>query len=189
MLHTKATGAATLYDRLKEKQPWDTISTEEQQAFTSWALSSKLLRLIVSVDGDQSVAERKGNKLENGNTTRPVYSWKTRALMVASQVFISPLDKDAYLPTVDAVTIHGPQDFPPENDNATHFQLVEKLQPDVWAIFGESQNILREAPNKPNLGSVALRCIMNGEGTHYFEDDFIGKISTTKIANRIIGKV
>lgn len=188
LLHTKATGAAILYDQLKEEQPWDTISNERQQAFTSWALGSKLLRLIVSVDGDQSVAERKGNKLEKSNTTRPVYSWETRALMVASQVFISPLDKDIYLPTVDAVTIHGPKDFPADSDHATHLQLAEKLQPDVMAIYDESQDTLEEAPHRPGLGSAALRCIMGGKGNYYFEDNFMGNISTTKIANRIIGK-
>jgi bifunctional ADP-heptose synthase (sugar kinase/adenylyltransferase) len=190
LLHTKAVGAAVLYERSGNAKPLEALDSTEQQEYTTRALGDKLLRLIVSVDGDNSVAIRKGFRADKGSTSRPIYGWGTRALMVASQAFVHPYDKDAELliPTVDAVTIHGPDDFPDDHNHATHTQLVEALQPDVWAIFGESQDILEEAPTRPGLRDVALRRIMDGEGSHYFTDTFMGKISTTKILERARGK-
>jgi len=190
LLHTKATGAPALFKRMYGKA-WGDLPAEWQVRFTTCALSSHRLRLIVSVDGDKSVATKKGNKPEYGNTTRPIYSWRTRALMVASQAYMDPSDKDGVklLPTADAVTIHGPQDFPTDSPHASHFALVEYLQPNVWAFFGQSREIPEEAPRRPALGRVALRCIADGPGTHYFEDGFLGKISTTKIIERALGEL
>lgn len=186
LLHTKATGAAEYYKRQGFQPEWETVESQKQEAFTNRALSSGVLKLIVSVDGDQSVSTRKGFTAEKGGGPRPICSWETRALTVASQSFIDPIEDHRLLPTVDAVTIHGPQDFETEHPHASLMSLVEQLQPDVWAIFGESQDILDEAPTHKSLGSIALRCIMDGQGTHYYEDRFMGKISTTKIIKRIM---
>lgn len=186
LLHTKATGAAVHFERTLQEKAWSELSIEDQTIYTSKMLGNRTLRLIVSVDGDKSVAIRKGNNPEKGGGTRPIYGWNTRAMMVANQTFIDPLDHthERLLPTVDAVTVHGPEDFSVDDTHAIHFDLVERLQPDVWAIFGESQDILDEAPLRPGLASIALRCIQDGQGTNYWEDSFIGKMSTTSIINR-----
>lgn len=186
LLHTKATGAAIHFERTLQEKSWSELSIDEQTTYTSQALGNRAVRLIVSVDGDKSVAARKGNNPEKGGGTRPIYGWDTRAMMVANQTFIDPLDAshERLLPTADAVTIHGPDDFSIDDAHAVHFDLVERLQPDVWAIFGESHDLLDEAPTRPGLASVALRCIQDGKGTQYWEDSFIGKMSTTSIINR-----
>lgn len=186
LLHTKAQGAAELYRRNIDEKPWGKLHPTEQQEYTVEALSSNNLRLIVSVDGDKSVAARKGFKLDKGNAPRPIYAWNTRALQVASQSYINPRDPaGGLLPIVDAVTIHGPNDFDQDSIHSSHFSLAETLQPDVWAVYGESKDILDEVPLRPSLASIAVRCIMDGSDTHYHEDDGIGKISTTAIVNRI----
>lgn len=189
LLHTKAVGAASHYNRTHHEQDWDELESDQQQNYTTLALGNRSVRLIVSVDGNDSVDKRKGHSVEKGGTARPIYSWNTRALMVARLAFVDPSDEmgERLLPTVDAVTIHGPDDFTADSLHASHFDLVGKIQPDVWAIFGESQDILDAAPVMPSLSSVELRCIQDGKGTHYFEDDFMGKMSTTNIVKRILG--
>lgn len=184
LLHTKAAGAALHYEEFN-LEPWEELSPEEQREYTSDILSQEMIKLVVSVDGDKSVSNRKAAK---GGFQRPVYSWQTRAMMVASQSFVDPRSNESrLLPTVDAVTAHGPDDFPENSIHSSHFRLVEKLQPDMWAIFGESIDILEGAPNIVSLGNVALRCILDREGTHYFKDGFLSKITTTKIVERILG--
>lgn len=191
LLHTKAAGASIHFTRSNQDSgtQWEHLAPEEQQAYISWALGNQLLRLVVSVDGDKSVAERKSGKPQKGGYVRPVYSWQTRALMVASQAFVDPLDEsgELLLPTVDAVTIHGSQDFNSGHVHASHFQVVDILRPDAWVYFGESVDIPAGVPLWPGLGSVALCCIEDNAGPHYFEDDFIGKLSTTTITKRILG--
>ena len=191
LLHVKATGASEHYARHGYAIQWDELDEDQQQSYTNWALSSGQVKLVVSVDGDKSVAARKGFDPQKGGQQRPIYGWQTRALMVASQSFIDP-DPDGrgrLLPIADAVTIHGPDDFSDDNPHAIHFQLVEKLQPDVWTFFGESADIAEGAPRYAGIGNVALRMIRDGSGTHYYEDPFIGKMSTTKIGNRITGNI
>jgi hypothetical protein len=188
LLHTKAVGAATHYDKNVERGGWEHLTPDEQQCYTVWALGNGVLKLIVSVDGDISVDARKGDKVDKGGVPRPVYSWQTRALSVASQSYVNPTRSNTLLPTVDAVTVHGPLDFAVESRHHTTFTVAEALQPDTWAIFGESLDILETAPQIPGLGTVALHCIQDGEGIHYHEDDFVGKMSTTNIIRRLTGQ-
>ena len=190
LLHTKATAAAVHYDRQHQAGAWDELSPEQQRQETSQALANQQLRLIVSVDGDASVAARKGHQADKGNTVRPIYGWRTRALMAARLAFVDPSDADGQrlLPTVDAVTIHGPQDFDPDHRHALHLDLVGALQPEAWAVFGESRDILEAVPARADLAAVALRVIQDGAGTHYYDDPIMGKMSTTAIAARLKGE-
>jgi hypothetical protein len=189
LLHTKAAGAAVHYAIRRYRRSWEELNTLEQQIYTRRILGEQQLRLVVSVDGNRSVSERKGGKAEKGGGVRPIYDWQTRALMVASQTFIDPDDmsSERLLPTVDAVTIHGPHDLEATSPHADMFQLAAVLRPNVWTIFGESTDILEEVHLRPELGKIALRCIRSGEGTHYYEDPIMGKMSTTKIVQRITG--
>lgn len=188
LLHTKAVGAATHFDTTVEQGGWDGLTQEEKLDYTEWALGSGVLKLIVSVDGDVSVNARKGNNADKGDIPRPVYAWQTRALTVASQSYENPISQSVtLLPTVDAVTAHGPLDFSDSSAHHTTYTIAGALLPDTWAIYGESTDIIEQAPQIPELGNVALHCIQDGAGIHYFEDDFIGKMSTTNIVKRIIG--
>lgn len=189
LLHVKATGAALHYERQNYNQCWDELTTPQQKEYTNKALGDKAIRLIISIDGDKSVALRKGNNPEKQGVPTPIYSWRTRAMMTAGLSFVDPLDNsgETLIPTVDAITIHGPQDFPEDHLHASEFDLVSKINPDVWTVFGESTDILDVVPYRKDLASIALRCIRDGKGTHYFEDENIGKMSTTKIARRIAG--
>lgn len=189
LLHVKASAAAVLYEKQNHRKPWNELKLEQQKDYTSKVLGQRAIRLIISVDGDKSVQDRKGNNPEKRGIPTPIYGWETRAMMIAGLSFKDPSDNssDLLIPTVDAITIHGPQDFNAHSPHYSHFNLVSRLQPDAWTVFGESKDILDEVPFRPNLASIAFRCIQDGTGTHYFEDSNIGKMSTTKIAKRIIG--
>jgi hypothetical protein len=191
LLHTKAVGAPVHYERFYRNGDvaWEELSAQDQEAFISMFLRMQELRLIVSVDGDMSVRVRKGFKPEKGGGDRPVFSWQTRARMVAGLTFPSVTGNHVTHQSIaDAVTVHGPDDFPEGHPHHDLLALATVLQPDAWAIYGESEDLLTAAPVHEHLGGVALRCIMDGPENHYFSDELIGgKFSTTKIVNRIAG--
>lgn len=187
LLHTKAAGASLSYEATHLEESWQALSQARQLSYVEEALSQQTLRLIVSVDGDRSVAIRKGFNPDKGGGVRPVFAWQTRALTVAGQSFVNPKNQNVLLPTVNAVTIHGPDDFSAESPHYSTFNLAAALQPDMWVIFGESQDILTEAPHRKELGGIALHCIEDKPGVHYYRDPFIGKLSTTSVSQRITG--
>lgn len=192
LLHTKLAGAATRFmavDRNGRGPTWEELSPEEQQSWATYYLENNELRLIVSIDGDASIAKRKSGKPEKGGGNRPIHSWESRARMVANLAVPGAVLRPGESATLaDAITIHGPEDAAEDSPHYNHFDLASYLQPEAWVFFGESQDIIDEAPNRRELGSVALSCINDGVGTHYFRDELLGgKISTTSITHRILG--
>lgn len=188
LTHTKAIGALALFELENPESSWDDLSKSQRTEYVAYALGSKVIKQVVSVDGDKTVAERKGFNPQKGNSLRPIYAWQTRAKTVASLSYIKPIGTSQELvPTVDAVTLHGPKDITDKNHpNHNHFTLASALRPSVWAFFGESQDILDAAPAMTELRSK-LVCVPDGRGTHYYVDPIIGKMSTTSIINRIKG--
>jgi hypothetical protein len=192
ILHTKAAAARLRYEQTIGGE-WDRLDPSDQQAYIIETLSAGTINLVTSVASDANALATKSGKTEKGGAIRPVLSWNTRALMVAGQAFVDPLDPrgERLLRTTDAVTMHSGNDagdFPADNPHASHIQLAALLQPDAWVFFGESKQIIDAAPHHEELASIALFCISDGDGTHYFSDDIIGKVSTTKITQRILGE-
>lgn len=191
LLHTKSTGAQVHFDRYYAEvgNTWETLDPSTQEKMVRQFLSSGELRLIVTVDGDTSVRASKGFNPEKGGGERPIFSWDTRVRMIANlmQPCHTPDRLPAFRPVVDAITMHGPHDFDEDSPHHRPVQLATALQPDVWAIYGEAQDTLRDASMCEAIGEVALKCIPLLEGTTYFEDKFVGKFSTTKIIQRARG--
>lgn len=185
LLHTKALGAPEAFQQFMPGEDWYSLNETQQQNFTKVALSRDMIRLVVGLRADTTTAITKGFDPSKGNSPRPIYSWSTRAFQLAKESYASPTRNNALLSTVDAVTIYGEHDFDEESPHYTHTALAAKLQPDVWAVFEESQDILQKAPQHPGLGSVALRYIVDQPGAHYFTDDVIGVLHTSSIVNRI----
>lgn len=192
LLHTKLTGLPTLYERIAGElraDEWSELDKDEQVAFAEEALEFDYIKLIVSVDGDNSVSVRKGG-MEKGDSPRPITSWETRARSVADlTVPIKSSPGWLHRPLADAVTMHGPYDFPPNSRHNDVQKLAANLQPDVWAVFEESKDILSTAPYNQALGKIALKCIDLKEGPNYFADAFIGRFSTSAILKRARGEL
>ncbi len=186
LLHVKAAGAERSY-REENSGEWEDLPSNEREEYVRYALSQAAkLRLVLSIDGDESVSVRKAGK---GGSDRPIVGWNTRAITAAGLTYRNPENPKERLPLVDAVTIHGPQDFEPGHPHANLYSLVDTIGPDYWGVYEESEDILEAAPEHPRLARVALRTIGVGYGNDdgYVHDDKIGgKISTTAIVKRIL---
>ena len=82
LLHTKLAAIPYRWDNQEPDHidiPWQEVDLEERASYTRKVLSSDQIKLIVSVDGNMDVAERKGNRDENGNASRPFLDWSNRA--------------------------------------------------------------------------------------------------------------
>lgn len=182
LLHVKALGAADYYQK-RESGDWRDLPKRQQEEYIRHALSkTAALHLILSVDGDKSVAIRKNGK---GGSKHPIYGWNTRALMAAQLTYRSPEDKNVRLPVVDAVTIHGRDDFPADSPYHSIEQLAMNVQPDIWGVYDESTDILDARESDARLAEIPVDVIASS--IPYWWDDILGSISTTTVVERIIG--
>jgi hypothetical protein len=182
LLDAKLQGAERHYSKDREKTgapEWASLTEESQEAIMMEFLRAGKLKLIVSVDGNSKIAERKSGKAEKGNQTRPIMDWETRARLLQALSF--QIEGGARHPIVDVVTINDPiaGAGTPHQDL---FELADLLQPDVWAAYHESAYIFNEAPRDPRLSAIALRKITEADR---FVDKLVGTFSTTKIAERL----
>lgn len=190
LMHVKASAAPLYYSRT-ERGSWDELSNDDREDYTDWALGAQVLKLIVSIDGDKSVEAKKSNNSRWGNSTRPIYSWTSRSLMVAAQSFVNPSSEEGssdIIPIVDAITIHGPEDFPDSGPHHSHFDMASFLQPDQWTIYGESTEIPERLPDWPSLGHMIVQSIPTEVNTGYYHDKFVGNMSTSGTVSRILEK-
>lgn len=182
LLDTKIQGSPLHYERKRKSgdKCWDTLDNYEQREVIEEHLATDALKLIVSVDGDDWVMKRKGFDPAKGNSTRPIHSWQIRARNVASATY-QDYD-DVIHHTADAITIHDPVslDGKPHEDT---IPLAEQLQPDVWSIFYESQDIIDGVSANSQLKSTEARILTAGD---YFEDRLVGNFSTTAVVKRIL---
>ncbi|MBA3758724.1 hypothetical protein H0X10_03780 [Candidatus Saccharibacteria bacterium] len=191
LLHTKLTGAAFHYQQhyAYGHSTWDDLTSEEKRVYSDTFIKNEELKLIVSVDGDNSVANRKSGVETKASSPRPITGWLTRASSVVDVTYpFRTANGWDRRPVADAVTAHGPEDFDATSPHGSIINLACALQPDVWAIYEESEDILSDAPLVPALGAVALSCIPIQEGITYFSDSFLGRFSTTAILRRAKGE-
>ncbi len=107
---------------------WDDLSNDEKR----FLLASNKIRLMVSVDGDEHVAERKSLRTSLGSTIRPVQTWGQRAAAV-SAIMIPSQEPGFFIPVADLVVSHDKYDYA-----GTMFQdqweIGSALKPDCWMV-------------------------------------------------------
>lgn len=185
LLHVKSAGAEMHYNA-NHSDHWHDLRTPEQEEYTRFALSqAAMLRLVLSIDGDTSVSIRKSGK---GGSVRPVFGWNTRAITVAGASYRSPDNPLQRLPLVDAITVHGPDDFPADHPHHDENRLASILSPNVWGVYDESTDILEAVASDAELARIPIRTISDDPSQRYWRDDIMGKISTTAIVKRIRGE-
>ncbi len=191
LLHTKIAAMPYHWNEKVAKQPWHKLweeMTEEQQTLeTRRALKANDLQLIVSVDGNDAVAARKGNNPAKGSMPRPIYDWRTRARDIYStRVKIGGVDGDVLHQVVNHVTIHDNQT--PEFKGTPHQDIMDiaaHVDPEVWSIFYESEDIIENIQTDPRFEHTQAVVL---QGHDFYRDKLLGgTFSTTRIAQRIGG--
>ncbi len=100
-------------------------------------VASELTMLIVTLDADYKVANKKSGD-DKGGAARPVYPWEARANRIGG--YMIPDGNGRYRPTVDLITVEGD----PGHANgilASHIQFGESLTNlgflGTWLVYGE----------------------------------------------------
>lgn len=191
LLHTKLEAVPIHFDKeFNGKANWEDLSEDEKKVYCQGALLGGKIRLVVSVDGDEAVASRKGGKAEKGGTPRPLFTWQTRARdVLGATTAVTGYTPDALrVPIADAVTMHD--NVAQELVNTPHddiLSIAHFVDPDVWSVYYESQDIIDrlkgpEGANFTDLEAVVL------PGHEFYVDSLLGgRFSTTAITKRIIG--
>lgn len=162
---------------------WEELSEAQQREYIGEMATSRLVKLIVSVDGDMAVAHRKGFQPTKGNVPRPFYGWDTRIREVLNLCTV--VNGQPQL-IADAVTMHDNQH--PRlvgTPNAGIMEIGAYVRPDVWGVFHESQDIIDAlATDTAGRYDDITPVILHHEGL-YTDRLLGGPPSTTAIVERI----
>lgn len=188
LLNTKIAAAPVHYERFYRDSmmpAWEHLHPEVKTDFLGYFLQHQELKLIVSVDGNMTVAARKGFNPAKDNVDRPVYDWSTRARDVLNATY--PIN-ESYLPIADVVTIHDNKQS--EFKNTPHAGIMDiaaYLQPDVWPIYFESNDILQALPSDSRFSQT--RGVRLDNHDYYIDQLLDGGFSTTRLTKRLLGSV
>lgn len=136
------------------------------------------IKLLVSLDTDEAIAENKSFSKIGGNSIRPVLGWKTRAGMLALQAFGNQIN------LVDFITAHGPNACPTcGGKNCWHSSVKYSV-----ATTGVDLTVLKDGKGAddtvarlPEKNFYKIR-----EDDLAFSDNLLGgQISTSAIIKRI----
>lgn len=190
LLHTKLAASPYCWDKLgydETEGEWADQTASQRANFSRWLLESDLLKQVVSIDGNASVAARKGFNVHKGGSPRPIFDWRTRARDVLSAGF--ELRPGLFKPIVDAVTLHDNVE-PSLNGtpNSGILEIGEFVQPDVWSVFEESGDIISAAEAQPDRFNNTEFSVLRRH--NYYNDALLdGTFSTTSIVKRLSGGV
>lgn len=190
LLHTKLAAMPyhyqSMYGHSDGMPSWDELSSQDRTEFCADTLARDSLRLVVSVDGNATVAERKGCRADKGGAPRPIYDWITRARDVLSAGFETA--DGTFRRIADAVTLHD--NCEPSLSNSPHagiMEIAEFVAPNVWSVFCESEDITNALTKgyAVNFADTEVRVL----GSRRFYSDRLigGPFSTTAVSKRIGG--
>jgi len=189
LFHTKIAAAPFCWRKFynhSSAPTWEQLTGAEQSVFTERLLKDDLLRLVVSVDGNLAVAERKGNNPEKGGNERPIYDWDTRSRDVLSAALeVSPGVSSMI---ADAVTIHDRVEPAfADTPHAGIMEIAEFVRPDVWSVYFESEDII-EAVSTTHANTFSDVGVTVLNGNDFYHDRLLGgPFKTTAIVKRIGG--
>ena len=186
LLHTKIAAAPHCWQKSEQScVAWDELDKATQAAFTRELLASDMVRQVVSIDGNLAVATRKGFVPEKGNMVRPIFDWQTRARDVLSAGF--ELEAGSFKPLVDAVTLHD--NIEPTLAATPHagvMDIAHFIQPDVWSVFTESEDIINAAQttHAHRFDKTSIYVLAAHE---FYHDALIGGLVKTSTITKRIG--
>lgn len=189
LLDCKAHGVPLYYERNHAAQTgfsWEELEQPWKDAYIKGALADGKIKMVVSTDGDQRIADSKGFNPNKGGSPRPLQGWATRAHSLST--FSLQLNGNAYVrtPVVDAVTVHDHLALP-GTIHADPVDMVATLKPDVWTLFHEAERDISVASIDARLSGAEMFVI---QGDDYKAiDPLTGEpFSTTALVRRIKGE-
>lgn len=162
-------------------------SRQEQQAM----VASASILLLVTLDADDKIAEKKGFRADKGNVARPVYTWDARANRIGGHMI--PDGNGAYKPVIDLVTVEG--DY---SHTGTMFEshlkfgesLVQSGLLDTWVLFDEHGATIQEAENIAGVQAERVLSVVPQDEARFANDPRTGTYwSSSRIIERIVGSV
>jgi hypothetical protein len=146
-------------------------------------IASSRLALVLTLDADVKVAERKAHNPAKGGIARPVYDWTARANRVAGHMI--PNGFGFYRPAVDLVTVEGdPALYGTCLESHITFgnQLARMGLLDYWVLNSDHTGIHRAQAHRNQLIVI--------DKVAYATDARTGEMwSSTYVINRIRGEV
>jgi len=171
-----------LHDANREGKEWEELVPDQRRDYLHHIVDSDQIKLVVSVDGDAALDKRKSGDPSKGNSRRPFLGWDTRARGILD--ICDVVNGQAHL-VVDAVTMHDNQLL--ELTNTPHAGIMEigaHVQPDVWAIFFESTDII-DALKRNRTGEYDKITPVVLSNADLYQDPYVGIFSTSSIARRV----
>lgn len=157
---------------------WDELSNDKKREL----LASNKVKLMVSVDGDEHVSQRKSLKTSKGSTIRPVQTWGQRAAVV-STIMIPSNEKGYFRPVADLVLSHDRYAY-----KGTMFEdqwkIGTALRPDCWMVASTDPKNANEV-KALNLGTD-IRLLPEGTIIDPFTKDMY---STSGTLERVVQSV
>ncbi len=153
-------------------------STDNRDELYDLATSDEI-KLVVSLDANDAIAENKSLKEHSGGAIRPILDWKTRARMLALQ----GIGGKGYL--VDFITKHGPHSCSVCPEESCHHSSkvynVASNGADLTIIKAINQATFDRHPDS--------KFHVIDENSGAFSDELLnGVISTTALVKRVRGE-
>lgn len=168
-----------------------TICDEECLHAVHELAASDKIRLMVTMDSNQALAERKSHRSEAGNCQKPILDWETRAAMLVYQSIPGYPDTTRRIPLVNFITSHGPGSCGacPNGGCLTdnNSDMAVGLSPALLIVNSQSFNTVAEIRQFKRCGFLPnTKVIEIKESDEQYEDFLIGgPIKTTDIVRRI----
>lgn len=163
---------------------WEELTPEQQHSYRISALSSGVIKQVVSIDGNDHAAARKNGAADKPGI-RPAYDWETRA----RDTLMTSMAVDGVTPRflADAVTIHDGQiEAFAGTPHAGIMEIGAYVQPDVWAVHVESQDVIQAlAADIEGTFNGVQPVILTNRGPYI--DRRVGDISTSQINEYLLG--
>jgi hypothetical protein len=183
LIQCRALGAIKLCELLS-------IETDQDLACVHAIAASDAIALMITLDTDIALKEKKSRQSDKGGAPKPTLSWDNRARMLAMQTIPKP-DYGSGRPAVDFITRHGlgccavcPSGLCVNEDNAG---MVVGLQPDMVLVNADSTDTVESLKYYKISGALPnTDIVVNNEADHQYWDSILdGPVKTTKIITRI----
>lgn len=168
----------------------ENIKTEQDRHLVHGVAASDSIGLMVTLDTNLALEERKSRRPEKGGAPKPTLDWSSRAIILAMQSIPAP-DYKTRRSVVDYITRHGPECCtscePGKCINEDNAKMALGLQPDLVVVNSQSLQTIDDLKGYQDGGllpNTVIRVV--DESENYYMDPVLGgAVTTTSIIKRV----